>query len=238
MGNGSVKLNNSITVTTVNGTLTVGGDISGSAALTKAGDGTLVLKGNNTYTGITTVSSGTLSAMSEKSLGLTTSLVVNSGGTLLVGASDAINDFASITLNGGRLSFNGTVGENVGALTLTSNSVIDMGFGSAWISFDSLTTVLTSTTRLEIWNYTPGSDGVYFRNSDSAIYNSLNYITFYSGAGNGTFYNALNTSSFSPSELYPTPVPEPETWFTGALLMLGAGYFYWRQGRRKDSRLV
>ena len=40
--------------------MTVNGNISGSGALTKSGNGTLTLDGANTYTGGTTVNAGTL----------------------------------------------------------------------------------------------------------------------------------------------------------------------------------
>ena len=43
-----------------NQTLTINGSINGTQALTKLGDGTLLLHGTNTYGGATTVSLGTL----------------------------------------------------------------------------------------------------------------------------------------------------------------------------------
>jgi autotransporter-associated beta strand protein len=60
MGLGAVTLNATPTVTVSGGTLTVGGVISGSYGVTKAGNGTLVLSGANSYTGPSTVSAGTL----------------------------------------------------------------------------------------------------------------------------------------------------------------------------------
>ncbi|NDG71635.1 MAG: hypothetical protein EBY32_10105 [Proteobacteria bacterium] len=211
---------------------TYSGSMSGTGSLSKAGSGTVALSAANTFTGTTTVNSGTLQANAANALGNSTVINVN-GGSLLVGASDSVNDSAAINLNGGTLAVGSGVGEVVGALTLSANSTLDFnGVGSSWITFASLTSALTNTTRLEVWNYTPGSDHIYFLDSTN-LANSLNYISFYSGAGTGTFHNALNTSSFSAPEVYPTIVPEPGVYFTAAILLLGmSGYLI----RRKFSR--
>lgn len=58
-------------------------DLGGRGGLTKAGSGTLVLTGENRYSGGTTVSGGTLVAASESALG--TGDVVVAGGTLRAG---------------------------------------------------------------------------------------------------------------------------------------------------------
>ena len=47
-----------VTVTSASNALTVGGIIGGSFGLTKAGAGILVLSGANTYTGVTTITTG------------------------------------------------------------------------------------------------------------------------------------------------------------------------------------
>ncbi len=61
LGAGAVTMSSSRTVTVASNNLTVGGVISGSGySLTKAGTGTLVLAGADTYTGGTTISGGTL----------------------------------------------------------------------------------------------------------------------------------------------------------------------------------
>lgn len=223
---GATAADNTISVST--GTTTINSILAGSTGLTKAGSGTAALSAANAFTGTTTVNSGTLQANAAGALGSSTVINVN-GGSFLVGASDSVNDSAAINLNGGTLALGSSVGEVVGALTLSANSTLDMNTaGDAWISFASLTSVLTNTTRLEVWNYTPGSDHIYFLDSTN-LASSLDYISFYSGAGTGTFYNALNTSSFSAPEVHATIVPEPGVYLTAAILLIGMGIFLLRR---------
>lgn len=116
-----LQLNNSETIGSLSGggnlggnvtlganTLTVGdagdtsfsGVISGTnGALTKQGAGSLTLSAANTYTGLTTVSAG----------------------TLVLGAAEAIGGGA-VTVNGGILDI-GAFSDTVGAVTLTSGSI-------------------------------------------------------------------------------------------------------------------
>ncbi|TMQ32483.1 MAG: hypothetical protein E6K70_18285 [Planctomycetota bacterium] len=118
---GPATLTGSRTVTVTNTGLTMlGGAIGQSIAglgLIKAGAGTLVLSGTNTYTGATTVSAGTLlvngsqtgSAVTVKSgatlggSGTTGAVTVQSGGTLLPGSSGqtAILATGNLTLSSG-----------------------------------------------------------------------------------------------------------------------------------------
>jgi autotransporter-associated beta strand protein len=234
---GNVTLaSNTLTVATSAGNATFSGRISGTGSLVKDGAGTQVLSGNNTYTGTTTVNSGTLQANAANALGATSQVLMNNGGSFLVSASDSVSDNAAINLNGGTLAIGGGVGEVVGALTLSANSTIDMnGVGNTWISFASLTSVLDNSSRLEVWNYTPGSDAIYFQDQTN-LASSLNYISFYSGAGTGTFYNALNTSSFSAPELYATVVPEPSTYIAAILLLCGLGVQFFRSRQNLGKR--
>ena len=60
LGTGNVTLAQNVTMTISNASLTFGGVISGSNGINKAGAGTLIFGGNNTYSGATTVSAGTL----------------------------------------------------------------------------------------------------------------------------------------------------------------------------------
>lgn len=81
---GTVNRNINVENTTLQGyELFINGVISNSAAITKQGTGTLALRGNNTYTGTTTVSAGTLQVgyMGSGSTG-TGATTVNTGATL------------------------------------------------------------------------------------------------------------------------------------------------------------
>jgi fibronectin-binding autotransporter adhesin len=222
----------SLTIGTTSGNSTYAGRITGSGNLVKDGASTQVLSGNNTgFTGTTTINSGTLQAAATKSMGGSTVINVT-GGSFLVTADDAVNDSAAINLGGGTFAMNGNVGEVVGQLTLSANSTLDMGTGNAWVSFAGLVAQLTSTTRLNIYNYTPGSDAVYFRDSTNVV-NSLNYITFYSDFGTTSLGNAF----FSPPELHSAVVPEPGTYVAGLLLLGSLAYVRLRRKRNAECGL-
>nr|MBA3937711.1 autotransporter-associated beta strand repeat-containing protein [Planctomycetota bacterium] len=100
-------------ITLGSATLTCGGDatsttlsgvISGTGAMTKAGAGTMTLSGVNTYTGVTTVSAGTLTN----------------------GAAGVIADTSAVTVASGAIwnlaNFNETVGSLAGAGSITLGS--------------------------------------------------------------------------------------------------------------------
>ena len=92
-------------------TFTEAGIIAGVGGLTKIGEGTVILAGNNSYTGGTTVSAGTLQAGSAGGFVSNTAYTIN-GGTL------DLNNF-KLTMS----SLNGTGGVvNLGSAALTVNN--------------------------------------------------------------------------------------------------------------------
>ncbi len=116
--------------------LTVANVISGDGALDISGAGTVSLAAANTYTGLTTVSTGTLelhnlsggNAIAGDGVAGTIDIAVSTGGTLKLAAADQIADDAKIQLNGGIwnlggfdetiLSLSGTVATTIPTLTL------------------------------------------------------------------------------------------------------------------------
>jgi fibronectin-binding autotransporter adhesin len=107
--NGTVLTGNTtIGVSQSNGSLTLNNGISGNFALTKVGPGTLILGGNNTFTGGVTISTGTLTLGNAGALG-------PAGGAASV-ASGATLDLGGQTVGANGLTIQGTgVGGN-GAL--------------------------------------------------------------------------------------------------------------------------
>jgi autotransporter-associated beta strand protein len=98
LGTGSVTMNANCTITTTNNTLAVGGAVSGTGALTKAGSGKLVLSGANAYAGSTTVNAGTLE-VAQATLATNASVTIASGAVLQLDFS-VTNKVSGLVLNG------------------------------------------------------------------------------------------------------------------------------------------
>ena len=115
-----------------NGTQTnsIGAVISGSNGFTKAGTGTLPITGNNSYSGLTYVSSGTLivgDGTNASHLGTTGNVKVANGAILSLMNNATIADTASLTLESfgllnGKLTLASGVNETVGSLLFGTQS--------------------------------------------------------------------------------------------------------------------
>ena len=197
----------------------------------KLGTGMLVFGGNNTYTGATTVSAGTLAASAtggNQSLGGTSGITVSTGGTLLLSQSNQINNSATMGLAGGTIKFGSAVSEGsssafgVGALTLTANSTLDFNSLAGTITFSSFT---PGAFTLAITNWTNGSSHLIFNQDESGALSSftLNGGTAFQTSLGGGFY-----------EIGITAVPEPGTIAAGLALI---GLVAWRERKRLASLL-
>jgi autotransporter-associated beta strand protein len=112
---GAVTMNGNYSVIVTGGSLTIGGAIGGglTRALTKDGNGTLILSGANTIAGTTLVSAGTLQYGADNVIA--TGAVTVDGGTLdIAGYSDTVG---VVTLT------SGTITGTTGTLTGTSYAV-------------------------------------------------------------------------------------------------------------------
>ncbi|MEY4242462.1 MAG: hypothetical protein RLZZ245_47 [Verrucomicrobiota bacterium] len=110
-----------LTLNFASGTQTFGGGIGGGAnvAVTKTGAGTQILTGENTYSGATTISTGTLQLGGGSTTGsLSASSSITNNGTFAVNRSNAVTqgtDFGTIVAGSG-----GVIQSGGGTLTLNT----------------------------------------------------------------------------------------------------------------------
>ena len=134
------------TVNMAAGTDTFGGLITGNLALTKAGDGTLVLTGNNTFTGNVTVQDGILNIRHDNALGASTKTVTvaQSGQTPALELQDNISvDLGTLRTSGSGVGGNGVIRNVSGNNTITATNIRLIGGNgnSEWQSDAGLLTV-------------------------------------------------------------------------------------------------
>nr|WP_222533414.1 Ig-like domain-containing protein [Azospirillum sp. 412522] len=167
------------------GTLTVSGAIGGSFNLTKPGAGTLTLSGNNSYTGTTTISAGTLIAAHDNALGTTAGgTTVSSGATLAL--ADGITLAEALTIGGVGVS-------SAGALQVTSGSATVSGA----ITLSGNTTIGVSGTGLTLSNAIGGAFNLVKDGTGTLTLSGTNTYTGTTtvGAGTLTVTGTLNGSS-------------------------------------------
>jgi len=230
-------------VVNIAGTMTMSGGVSGTSGLTKQGGGLLTINSAGTYAGATVVAAngGTLEVGGASGkLSGTTSIAVNTNGTLLLsgagGTDTKLNNLAPVTLAGGTIDLDGmtsSLDQTVGALTLSANSILDLGTllaGNTWKFAPS--NADWSSVQLNIFNYTGGADHLFFGTSTSGLDGSqLDRIMFFSDAG----MNSLGTAQWSGGMGEITPVPEPATWAAGLLTVAALAYTQRRCRKRAAS---
>lgn len=221
-------------------TFTINGNINGGGAIaTTTGavaGGIVKFTAANTYTGGTTVQSGTLLVNNTSGSGTGTGAVtVNSGGTL--GGSGFINTGANNVTVGGTIA-PGSAANTIGTLTLTTNSTVFGSSSTFLVDLSGATTdqLLTNGS----FNLLAVGDTIQF-NSLAALTQSSYTLATYSGAALGLFENVVNLPSgynlvynLGELDLVATPVPEPATWLGGALALAAVGFTQ----RRRFAQLV
>lgn len=136
-------LNSTQSFDAASGSLTLSGVISGVGGLTKLGVQTLTLNGStaNTYSGLTSVSAGTLRL--DKTAGVDAiagNLEITAGGKVTFGKNNQLADTTIVTVTGAGSVFNGTaanggqlsgISETIAGLTVTGG-VFNAGANANW----------------------------------------------------------------------------------------------------------
>jgi autotransporter-associated beta strand protein len=141
--------------THANGDVSIGGVISGSGNLTKAGAGTLTLSATNTYSGGTIVNAGTLVLAKGGAAGaIRGTVTVNSAAILKTTVTDAVgynvgSQIAQLNLNGGTFDNGGNGNEGFRTnVALTGGAMTSTGGGSFLFTVGGygITSLSSSTT--------------------------------------------------------------------------------------------
>lgn len=152
ISNSSNVTNNAALIFDRSNAYTYSGVISGTGTVTKNGEGELTIRGSNTYTGVTTVNSGTLVVGSGGSFysggSVAGSIVINAGATMRINRQDmwgvhtsvpsatvTINEDGTLISNG---YFNVLGPVNINGGTLSSNGGAD--FWDTWSLHGTVTT--------------------------------------------------------------------------------------------------
>ncbi|MBW5831841.1 autotransporter-associated beta strand repeat-containing protein, partial [Yersinia kristensenii] len=138
--------------------LTYGGVISGSGSLVKAGNDVLTLTGNNTFTGDTTISAGTLQ--------------IGNGGTTGAIAGNIINNSVLSFNRSGILAYDGVISGS-GSLVKTGNSMLILTGDN---TFTGDTTISAGT--LVVGNNTTGSVAGNIINNSALMFNRSDALTY------------------------------------------------------------
>ena len=189
--NSSFDLANSraVTINAAGGTIdtqgfqsTISQGITGTGALTKAGSGTLVLNGANSYAGGTVINGGVVRVSNDGNLGATSGGVTFNGGTLQLNSSFDINAGRALTVNaaGGTIDtqgFQSTVSQGItgaGALTKAGSGTLTLTGAN---SYGGGTTIAGGTLQLGNGG-TTGSITGNVTNNGTLVFNRSDAISF------------------------------------------------------------
>ncbi len=169
LGTGAITVANGATLAfNRTGTLTVANDISGAGGVQQIANGTTVLTGNNSYSGTTTITSGTLQVGSGATAGtLGTGLVVNSS-TLTFNRSDNVTLDKSIS-GSGTVNVLGSRVVSLGSTSALGNGIANIGANvNSTLTLDLNGYSLTNT-QLKLNGAGYNGQGVLINNSATAV---------------------------------------------------------------------
>ena len=218
------------------GTLVTSGNINSSGTVLLNGPNIVMTPNNGVTTAVggTTPLNGVMQFVKQgggtvrldQSMTVSDFLQVTSG-TLLLGASDRLNDNASIIMQGGTLATGGFQ-ETVGALTLTGAASLDLGSGNnSMLAFADTHTASWAGNVLSISNYSDATEKIYFGTTSGGLSASqLSEIVWYNPYGTGGTYTGATIDFDGRIRPAPLPVPEPKTVVAVILL---ASVMAWRE---------
>ena len=201
LGSGAVTMSSSRTVTVASNNLTVGGAISGSGySLTKAGAGTLILAGSDTYTGPTTVSGGTLQIGAGGAAGsINGTSAVTDNAVLAFSRSDSVTFSNAIggsgnvaTLGPGTLVL--SAADTYSGGTTVGGGTLQLGNAAALGSTSGAATV--SGGVLDLHGYSLGVGALSGAGTINNLSGSSTYtLTVGNGNASGTFSGAIQNTT-------------------------------------------
>lgn len=232
-----LQSNLQVTNADARGFITISAPIAGTSSqnVTIDGPGTTIFSGNNSYTGGTTVHSGTLLVNNTSGSGTGGGAVtVNNTGTLGGTGTITVATQNPVTVDGGGTITGGTNGD-IGHLTLNALS-LDLTAGSIFhVDLTGATTDLLTLSGL--FNVNTGATIEF--NASGLTENRYVLANYGSWSGN-QFAGVAPTGymlEYSNTELDLVAIPEPATWI-GAALALGAMAFAMRRQLRMRQTLA
>lgn len=151
---------------------TVLGDVGGSGNLLKTLDGNLILAGNNTWAGTTTISAGTLTIGNQNNFSTLTGAPVVNNGTLGINRSDNTYVVANAISGTGKLSIGQTTGGALDSLvTLTGANTFsgDITVQSGGLKILNPSALGTGPKKIVLTNGTQGRPQFYLDGSSGNI---------------------------------------------------------------------
>ncbi len=203
------------------------GPNSSTGGITVTGGGTVVLAAANTYTGPTTIASGTLALGSTGSIAASSLVTIKSGGGLDISAITAApTTLNGLTISGGTIDVAMDAGGNVSSLVVSSAATIT---GSNTISFAAASgvTALTPGTYNLLADASGGLTGTFlFGNGTNTEKYLLGSDSYMLTLGNSSTAETLNIGAA-------VPVPEPAT--LGLLAISGLALLVTRKTRLRRA---
>ncbi|WP_052293836.1 Ig-like domain-containing protein [Azospirillum sp. B510] len=226
----AIAVNSDATITNANA-VTLSGVVSGSATLTKAGTGILTLSGNNSHSGATTVSAGTLRASGGSAIGDGSAVTVAYGAFLTLSASETIGSLAgagTVTLGAYTLTtggnntntiFSGGI-DGTGGLTKTGSGMLTLSGSN---SYSGATTISAGTVALQGGSSIGDTSAVTVSAGATLLFDDSVSETIGSLAGDGTV--TLNNGTLTMGEndastLFSGVIREDQA---GNILKMGSG---------------